>query len=50
MSFRKLTKQKMVKRLSQVAELEGLKVDEATLLELGERVNGDMNMALKQLQ
>lgn len=50
LNFRKPTKQQMAKRLSQVAGLEGLKVDEAALLELGERVNGDMRMALNQLQ
>jgi replication factor C subunit 1 len=50
LNFRKPTKQQMAKRLCQVAELEGLKVDEAALLELGERVNGDMRMALNQLQ
>jgi len=40
----------MAERSCQVAELEGLTVVEATLLELGERVNGDMWIALNQLQ
>lgn len=50
LNFRKPTKQQMAKRLGQIAGLEGLKIDEAALLELGERVNGDMRMALNQLQ
>ncbi|CAN6440014.1 unnamed protein product [Victoria cruziana] len=50
LNFRKPTKQQMAKRLSQVAAAEGLKVDEIALEELAERVNGDMRMALNQLQ
>ncbi|KAF9684818.1 hypothetical protein SADUNF_Sadunf04G0158200 [Salix dunnii] len=50
LSFRKPTKQQMSKRLIQVANAEGLKVNEIALEELAERVNGDMRMALNQLQ
>ncbi|KAF3788634.1 Replication factor C subunit 1 [Nymphaea thermarum] len=50
LNFRKPTKQQMAKRLSQVAAAEGLQVDQIALEELGERVNGDMRMALNQLQ
>eukprot|EP01018_Ginkgo_biloba_P023733 Gb_23963 [translate_table: standard] len=50
LNFRKPTKQQMAKRLYQVAQAEGLSVDEVTLEALGERVNGDMRMALNQLQ
>ncbi|KAJ6739654.1 REPLICATION FACTOR C SUBUNIT 1 [Salix koriyanagi] len=41
---------KMSKRLIQVANAEGLQVNEIALEELAERVNGDMRMALNQLQ
>lgn len=50
LSFRKPTKQQMAKRLMQVATAEGLQVNEIALEELAERVNGDMRMALNQLQ
>ncbi|XP_011037296.1 PREDICTED: replication factor C subunit 1 [Populus euphratica] len=50
LSFRKPTKQQMAKRLNQVAGAEGLQVNEIALEELAERVNGDMRMALNQLQ
>ncbi|KAL9405376.1 hypothetical protein Peur_002348 [Populus x canadensis] len=50
LSFRKPTKQQMAKRLTQVANAEGLQVNEIALEELAERVNGDMRMALNQLQ
>ncbi|KAK2975641.1 hypothetical protein RJ640_021086 [Escallonia rubra] len=40
----------MAKRLMQVANAEGLQVNEIALEELAERVNGDMRMALNQLQ
>ncbi|XP_059075843.1 replication factor C subunit 1 [Cryptomeria japonica] len=50
LNFRKPTKQQMAKRLHQIAELEGVQVDEIALEELGERVNGDMRMAINQLQ
>ncbi|KAG8501808.1 hypothetical protein CXB51_004680 [Gossypium anomalum] len=48
--YRKPTKQQMAKRLMQVANAEGLQVNEIALEELAERVNGDMRMALNQLQ
>ncbi|XXG69159.1 hypothetical protein AAC387_Pa06g2095 [Persea americana] len=50
LNFRKPTKQQMAKRLMQVATAEGLKVNEIALEELADRVNGDMRMALNQLQ
>ncbi|KAJ4970693.1 hypothetical protein NE237_003792 [Protea cynaroides] len=50
LSFRKPTKQQMAKRFLQVANQEGLQVNEIALEELAERVNGDMRMALNQLQ
>ncbi|XP_057480701.1 replication factor C subunit 1-like [Actinidia eriantha] len=50
LSFRKPTKQQMAKRLMQIANTEGLQVNEIALEELAERVNGDMRMALNQLQ
>ncbi|KVH97442.1 AAA+ ATPase domain-containing protein, partial [Cynara cardunculus var. scolymus] len=50
LSFRKPTKQQMAKRLLQIANGEGLQVNEVALEELAERVNGDMRMALNQLQ
>eukprot|EP00249_Psilotum_nudum_P023458 c28881_g2_i1 orf=668-3328(-) len=50
LNFRKPTKQQMAKRLQQVAQAEGLQIDAIALEELGERVNGDMRMALNQLQ
>ncbi|XP_050368525.1 replication factor C subunit 1 isoform X2 [Argentina anserina] len=51
LSFRKPTKQQMAKRLKQVANAEGLQVNnEIALEELADRVNGDMRMALNQLQ
>ncbi|KAK9999208.1 hypothetical protein SO802_018811 [Lithocarpus litseifolius] len=50
LSFRKPTKQQMAKRLMQVATAEGLQVNQIALEELAERVNGDMRMAVNQLQ
>ncbi|XP_027910745.1 replication factor C subunit 1 [Vigna unguiculata] len=50
LSFRKPTKQQMAKRLMDVAKSEGLQVNEIALEELAERVNGDMRMAVNQLQ
>ncbi|KAK6163660.1 hypothetical protein DH2020_000524 [Rehmannia glutinosa] len=50
LSFRKPTKQQMAKRLSHIANAEGLQVNEIALEELAERVNGDIRMALNQLQ
>ncbi|CAM8899507.1 unnamed protein product [Rhodiola kirilowii] len=50
LTFRKPTKQQMAKRFMQVASAEGLNADEIALEELAERVNGDMRMALNQLQ
>ncbi|PWA92612.1 replication factor C subunit 1 [Artemisia annua] len=50
LNFRKPTKQQMAKRLGQIASKEGLKVNEVALEELAARVNGDMRMALNQLQ
>ncbi|KZV39264.1 replication factor C subunit 1, partial [Dorcoceras hygrometricum] len=50
LSYRKPTKQQMAKRLSQIAKAEHLQVNEIALEELAERVNGDMRMALNQLQ
>ncbi|KAK6119830.1 hypothetical protein DH2020_046425 [Rehmannia glutinosa] len=41
---------KMAKRLSLIANAEGLQVNEIALEELAERVNGDIRMALNQLQ
>ncbi|KAL0459979.1 UNVERIFIED_CONTAM: Replication factor C subunit [Sesamum latifolium] len=50
LSFRKPTKQQMAKRLAQIAKAEGLQVNEIALEELAERVNGDIRLALNQLQ
>lgn len=50
LSFRKPTKQQMAKRLSQIANAEKIQVNDVALEELSERVNGDMRMALNQLQ
>ncbi|CAN1251732.1 Replication factor C subunit 1 [Linum perenne] len=50
LTFRKPTKQQMAKRLMQIAKTEGLQVNEIALEELAERVNGDMRMAVNQLQ
>ncbi|XP_058084970.1 replication factor C subunit 1 [Magnolia sinica] len=50
LNFRKPTKQQMAKRLLQVAKAEELQVNEVALEELADRVNGDMRMALNQLQ
>uniref|UniRef100_A0A2P2LH61 Replication factor C subunit 1 n=1 Tax=Rhizophora mucronata TaxID=61149 RepID=A0A2P2LH61_RHIMU len=50
LSFRKPTKQQMAKRLMQIANAEGLQVNQIALEELAERVNGDMRMAINQLQ
>ncbi|KAK0572374.1 hypothetical protein LWI29_030647 [Acer saccharum] len=50
LSFRKPTKQQMAKRLMQIANAESLQINEIALEELAERVNGDMRMALNQLQ
>nr|CAD1822344.1 unnamed protein product [Ananas comosus var. bracteatus] len=52
LNFRKPTKQqaRWQKRLMQIASAEGLQVNEIALEELADRVNGDMRMALNQLQ
>ncbi|KAJ0974153.1 hypothetical protein J5N97_016118 [Dioscorea zingiberensis] len=50
LNFRKPTKQQMAKRLMQIASAEGLQVNEIALEELADRVNGDIRMALNQLQ
>ncbi|KAK9170241.1 hypothetical protein Syun_002381 [Stephania yunnanensis] len=50
LTFRKPTKQQMAKRLMQIANAEGLQVNEIALEELAERVNGDMRMAINQLK
>ncbi|XP_068343613.1 replication factor C subunit 1-like isoform X2 [Pyrus communis] len=50
LNFRKPTKQQMAKRLMQVANAESLQVNEIALEELAEKVNGDMRMAVNQLQ
>ncbi|KAF3341621.1 replication factor C subunit 1 isoform X1 [Carex littledalei] len=50
LNFRKPTKQQMAKRLMQIANSEGLQVNEVALEELADRVNGDMRMAINQLQ
>ncbi|XP_047324594.1 replication factor C subunit 1-like [Impatiens glandulifera] len=50
LNFRKPTKQQMAKRLMQIAKAEGLQANEVTLEELADRVNGDIRMALNQLQ
>lgn len=50
LSFRKPTKQQMAKKLMEVAKAERLQANEIALEELAERSNGDMRMALNQLQ
>ncbi|TKY67003.1 Replication factor C subunit 1 [Spatholobus suberectus] len=50
LSFRKPTKQQMAKKLLDVVKAEGLQVNQIALEELAERVNGDIRMALNQLQ
>ncbi|GAB2220623.1 hypothetical protein Droror1_Dr00008285 [Drosera rotundifolia] len=50
LNFRKPTKQQMAKRLQQIANAEEIKVNEIALEELSARCNGDMRMALNQLQ
>ncbi|XP_025643191.1 LOW QUALITY PROTEIN: replication factor C subunit 1-like [Arachis hypogaea] len=50
LNFRKPTKQQMAKRLMDVAKAEKLQVNDIALEELAVRVNGDMRMALNQLQ
>ncbi|KAL1204243.1 Replication factor C subunit 1 [Cardamine amara subsp. amara] len=50
LNFRKPTKQQMAKRLMHVAKAEGLEINEIALEELAERVNGDIRLALNQLQ
>lgn len=50
LNFRKPTKQQMAKRLMQIATQEGLKVNDIALEELADRVNGDVRMAINQLQ
>ncbi|XP_047321148.1 LOW QUALITY PROTEIN: replication factor C subunit 1-like [Impatiens glandulifera] len=50
LNFHKPTKQQIAKRLMQVAKAEGLQANEVTLEELADRVNGDIRMALIQLQ
>ncbi|KAJ4724742.1 Replication factor C subunit 1 [Melia azedarach] len=50
LSFRKPTKQQIAKRLMQIANAEGLQVNEIALEELADRVNGDIRMAINQLQ
>lgn len=48
--FRKPRKQEIAKRLMQIANAEGLHVNEIALEELADRVNGDIRMAINQLQ
>lgn len=48
--FRKPRKQEIAKRLMQIANAEGLEVNEIALEELADRVNGDIRMAINQLQ
>ncbi|GFP89460.1 replication factor c subunit 1 [Phtheirospermum japonicum] len=50
LNFPKPRKQQMAKRLAEIAKLEGLQANEIALEELAERVNGDIRMALNQLQ
>ncbi|CAA7404769.1 unnamed protein product [Spirodela intermedia] len=50
LNFRKPTKQQMAKRLSHIAKAEGIQVNDIALEELADRVNGDMRMAINQLQ
>ncbi|KAL8154305.1 hypothetical protein V2J09_012065 [Rumex salicifolius] len=50
LNFRKPTKQQMAKRLMQIANAEKLQVNEIALEELAERSNGDIRMAINQLQ
>lgn len=51
LTFKKPTKQQMAKRLMQIATAEGLQISNPMALEeLGSRVNGDMRMAINQLQ
>ncbi|XP_056852009.1 replication factor C subunit 1 [Raphanus sativus] len=50
LNFRKPTKQQMAKRLTHIAKAEGLEVNDIALEELAERVNGDIRLALNQLQ
>ncbi|KAL3616030.1 replication factor C subunit 1 [Castilleja foliolosa] len=50
LNFQKPRKQQMAKRLAEIAKLEGLQANEIALEELAERVNGDIRMALNQLQ
>ncbi|RYR69196.1 hypothetical protein Ahy_A03g015730 isoform A [Arachis hypogaea] len=50
LNFRKPTKQQMAKRLMDFAKAEKLQVNDIALEELAVRVNGDMRMALNQLQ
>ncbi|CAI8597879.1 unnamed protein product [Vicia faba] len=50
LSYRKPTKQQMAKKFMEVAKAERLQVNEIALEELAEIVNGDMRMALNQLQ
>ncbi|XP_078433048.1 replication factor C1 [Wolffia australiana] len=50
LNFRKPTKQQMAKRLSQIAVAEGIQANDIALEELADRVNGDMRMAINQLQ
>ncbi|KAL5065723.1 hypothetical protein RYX36_027460 [Vicia faba] len=50
LSYQKPTKQQMAKKFMEVAKAERLQVNEIALEELAERVNGDMRMALNQLQ
>ncbi|GAQ91039.1 Putative replication factor C subunit [Klebsormidium nitens] len=50
LNWRKPTKQQMSKRLGYIAQQEGLTIADNALEELAERVNGDMRMAINQLQ
>ncbi|CAN8252524.1 unnamed protein product [Cochlearia groenlandica] len=50
LNFRKPTKQQMAKRLIHIAKAEGVEANEIALEELAERVNGDIRLALNQLQ
>ncbi|KAG7609986.1 BRCT domain [Arabidopsis suecica] len=50
LNYRKPTKQQMAKRLMHIAKAEGLEINEIALEELAERVNGDIRLAVNQLQ
>ncbi|KAJ8440901.1 hypothetical protein Cgig2_022757 [Carnegiea gigantea] len=50
LDFRKPTKQQIAKRLMQIANAERLQAREIAMEELAERCNGDIRMAVNQLQ